>query len=254
MKCNLHTHTRRCGHAEGEDEAYVQAAIAAGYDVLGFSDHAPFPNMTFGMRPEALEGYLALVQELREKYRGQIRILVGLECEPIPQFEGHLRQLRRQVDYMLLGNHWNGRPGLLHTSQLREPKQLWRYYEDAVYGMETGLFLYLCHPDIMLAGYPRFDETARRVSRALCREANRLGLPLEYNLLGRWKERRADQLGYPCPAFWEVAAEENARAVIGVDAHAPGQLTRADYAGAEGFLKGLGLRVTANPLGGGQFP
>ncbi len=39
---NLHTHTARCRHAVGTDEAYVQAAIKAGFKVLGFSDHCPF--------------------------------------------------------------------------------------------------------------------------------------------------------------------------------------------------------------------
>ena len=43
LKCNYHTHTTRCKHAFGEDEAFVQAAITAGFDVLGFADHAPWP-------------------------------------------------------------------------------------------------------------------------------------------------------------------------------------------------------------------
>ena len=38
---NMHTHTTRCHHAAGEDREYVEKAIEAGYDVLGFSDHAP---------------------------------------------------------------------------------------------------------------------------------------------------------------------------------------------------------------------
>ena len=43
MKVNLHTHTYRCGHAEGTEEEYVLAAIENGYVKLGFSDHTPFP-------------------------------------------------------------------------------------------------------------------------------------------------------------------------------------------------------------------
>ena len=43
MKCNYHTHTMRCHHAVGEDEAYVLAALEAGFDELGFADHAPWP-------------------------------------------------------------------------------------------------------------------------------------------------------------------------------------------------------------------
>lgn len=40
FKTNYHTHTFRCHHASGSDEEYVLEAIANGYKVLGFSDHA----------------------------------------------------------------------------------------------------------------------------------------------------------------------------------------------------------------------
>ncbi len=41
IKTNYHSHTTRCKHAVGSDEAYVLAAIEAGLDEIGFSDHAP---------------------------------------------------------------------------------------------------------------------------------------------------------------------------------------------------------------------
>ena len=58
MRYNLHTHTKRCNHAQGEDREYVEAAIKAGIKTLGFSDHCPqfFPGTdyysNFRMRPE----------------------------------------------------------------------------------------------------------------------------------------------------------------------------------------------------------
>ena len=57
MKYNLHTHTIRCNHAQGDDREYVESAIMAGIKVLGFSDHCPqfFPNTdyysNFRMKP-----------------------------------------------------------------------------------------------------------------------------------------------------------------------------------------------------------
>lgn len=41
---NYHSHTERCGHAVGSDEAYVKEAIKNGYRYMGFSDHAPYRN------------------------------------------------------------------------------------------------------------------------------------------------------------------------------------------------------------------
>ena len=43
MKANYHTHTARCGHAEGTDAAFGLAALWLGFDVVGFSDHMPGP-------------------------------------------------------------------------------------------------------------------------------------------------------------------------------------------------------------------
>ena len=59
---NLHTHTYRCHHAKGTDEEYVIKAIENGYDLIGFSDHAPylFPNgyvSSFRMLPSDAQNY-----------------------------------------------------------------------------------------------------------------------------------------------------------------------------------------------------
>lgn len=40
----LHTHTKRCGHAQGEDEEYVKAAIDNKITLLGFFDYAFLPK------------------------------------------------------------------------------------------------------------------------------------------------------------------------------------------------------------------
>ncbi len=251
MKVNLHTHTYRCHHATGTDEEYVRAAIQAGYDKLGFADHTPLPY-TSGfvngdkMEPDKLEGYLRSVADLRQKYAPQMPIYVGLECEAVERFYPYLRELRQRVDYMILGNHGD-KEFEDFFGHLRRQEQLWHYLETAVSGMETGLFLYLAHPDLMLQMYPEFDETAAQVSRRLCREANRLGVPLEYNLLGVMKGHKPGCLGYPCRQFWEIAAEENSRAVIGVDAHNPETLLRADVDAAKRTLAQMGIPVLEDP-------
>jgi len=49
MKTNYHTNTQRCRHAQGSEEDYVKSALAAGVELLGFSDHAPFPDRDFGL-------------------------------------------------------------------------------------------------------------------------------------------------------------------------------------------------------------
>lgn len=251
MKVNLHTHTFRCYHAEGTDEEYVLAAMEAGFDKLGFSDHTPFPY-TDGffngdkMEMDQLEGYLSSVESLRCKYADKIEVLLGLECEAVEEFFPFLQEMRKRVDYLILGNHGDKRiEGFF--GRLKSREQLWHYLECAVKGMETGLFLYLAHPDLMFHHYPQFDEDARQVSTVLCREAKRLNVPLEYNLYGIAKGAPIGRLGYPCPDFWKIAAQEGVKAVIGVDAHAPYRLLEADLEKAKQVLTELGIELIEDP-------
>src|SRR5512136_2548376 len=89
--CDTHTHTVRCGHAGGSDEAFVEAAIARGLDAIAVTDHAPFywlprerHDPTLAMAPEALPRYVEDVLALAERYRGRIEVLLGLEADYIP--------------------------------------------------------------------------------------------------------------------------------------------------------------------------
>lgn len=251
LKVNLHTHTARCHHALGTDEEYVLAAIQAGYTKLGFSDHTPFPYIDGyvncdKMTMDELEGYISSVLSLREKYRGQIEILLGLECEAVPEFFPFLAEMKEKTDYLIFGNHGDKRFEPF-SGWIREPARLGTYLESCVRGMETGLFLYLAHPDLMFASYPVFDDTAASVSRELCRNAKKLGIPLEYNMNGLIR-RKDNVLGYPYPGFWQIAAEENCTAVVGVDAHCPNRFLEADVAGARVFLTELGMTVLDDPM------
>ena len=253
MKVNLHTHTVRCGHAEGTDEEYVIAAIENGYTKLGFADHTPFVydngyyNYT-KMLPEEYPGYLESIRSLKKKFADKIEILVGLECESVPRFFPYLKELKKDLDYLILGNHGDWSIGNPYSGRLNQRWQLHRYFAEAVEGMESGLFLYLAHPDLMLNGYPKFDDAAQYLSRELCREANRLNIPLEYNLYGMCKPQGGEGLGYPYALFWEIAAEENVRAVVGVDAHSPENFKTSDMEAAFSYLKGLGLEVLEDPM------
>lgn len=252
MEVNLHTHTFRCGHAKGSDEDYVLGAIHVGLKKMGFSDHNPLPyegdyvNHT-KMLPEELPGYIDSIRLLKEKYAGQIEILVGLECEWIPRFADYLSELRQQLDYLLLGSHGDWSIGEPYMGKVNDPIWLPKYLENTVEGMESGLFLYLAHPDLIFGRYPEFDSDAEYVSRELCRAANRLGMPLEYNLWGVRKGRPEGALGYPCTEFWRIAAEENSVAVIGMDVHDPQAYSQLDMDGARDLLTEMGIRVLEDP-------
>ena len=80
--------------------------------------------------------------------------------------------------------------------------------------METGLFAYLAHPDLIhFTGERKVYQTHMR---RLCKAAKACSMPLEINFLGLQTGRH-----YPNPDFWQLAAEEGCQVVFGCDAHKP---------------------------------
>ena len=113
MITNYHTHTKRCHHAVGEDEDYVRSAVKTGYDVLGFSDHAPYYYENgylsyYKMHPDEAEEYAKSIFALREKYRDKIQIHMGFEAEYYPEIFPEALKLWKRVgaEYVILGQHF----------------------------------------------------------------------------------------------------------------------------------------------------
>lgn len=108
---NLHTHTRRCGHADGTDCQYIEKAIEAGFTCLGFSDHIQYKedNGKYGrINFEEYPLYFSDLKELKEKYKDQITILSGLEAAYVPEVMDEFTELSKYCDFILLGQHQGG--------------------------------------------------------------------------------------------------------------------------------------------------
>ena len=249
MIANYHTHTPRCNHAEGAERSYVERALAGGLQELGFSDHTPYlfdvPGYysTFRMRPEELEDYVSTLVKLREEYRGRITLHIGLEAEYYPRLFPRLLDFLRQfpLDYLLLGQHalYNETEGIYPTRPTEDGRLLDQYLGQTVEALDTGLFTYFAHPDIMhFTGDPkRYD----RHVRALCRAAADRKIPLEFNLLGFSEGKH-----YPNPTFWRIVGEEGNPVILGSDAHSPMQTWNpALIARAEALLAGFGITPIA---------
>lgn len=227
MIANYHTHTPRCNHAEGTDEEYVQQALKAGLKLLGFSDHAPYPfgngyRSGIRMDVEELPEYCASLNALKAKYGQRIDIKIGLEAEYYPACFQAFKDLVRNSDvqYLILGQHWtfNEYDGIYNGSPTDDEQQLKQYCRQVLQGVDTGLFSYVAHPDLIrYVGDPIVYEKHIRI---LCRELAASGTPLELNLCGVRTRRH-----YPSADFWRIAAEENCVAVFGVDAHRAQELT-----------------------------
>ncbi len=227
IKTNWHTHTKRCGHAIGEDEDYVKAAIEGGLKTLGFSDHAayntPFP--TERMDKEQVEGYLSSIRSLKEKYKDQIDIYVGMEVECYKSEWDTLSEYRKELDYCILGQH-NLDIDLMSSYGLETPQQLSMYVDRLEYACEHALCDYIAHPDVCLYSYPYTDESVKKIAERIADISLKYNMPLELNTgsgvhNGMKNYPDGMRYAYPTRIFFETFAEKKCPIIIGLDVHNP---------------------------------
>ncbi|MBE6883149.1 MAG: histidinol-phosphatase HisJ family protein [Ruminococcaceae bacterium] len=224
LGANYHTHTHRCKHAAENERNYIENAIAGGVKILGFADHTPqfFDDgyySNFRMYPEELQNYTDTLLNLREEYKGQIDILIGLEVEYYPKFFGRLIDFLKDypMDYLILGQHFinnefDGYQHVIHPTE--DVSFIAQYTEQVCEAFETGYFAYAAHPD--MCNFIADPAVYRSYSRRICEKAKELDIPLEMNFLG-YTEKRC----YPRMDFWEIAAEVGNTVIFGCDAHQP---------------------------------
>lgn len=225
MIANYHTHTARCKHAVGMEEDYVRAAIDSGLQILGFSDHAPYPFRShIRMAPKERDEHIAVVMALKQQYADRLKIHLGFEAECyMDSFPEFVRQLRdTPVEYLILGQHWLGPDDERYNGTPTETEEdLCQYCNQVIDGIYTGAFTYIAHPD--LVHYVGEEHIFRTHMRRLCKAAKQCDIPLEINLLGIQGKRH-----YPRRSFWELAGEEGCKVILGVDAHDPAALGDAE--------------------------
>ena len=255
MKANYHTHTYRCHHATMDpDEAYILAAIEAGFDELAMTDHVPFKETKYPlqfqdrMSYEECDDYLSSIRELKEKYRDKIHILVGFEAEYFPEQEDYLRKLSEKADILINGQHFrdcccNDYATISQTSE--DLLHLGEQYEQAA---RSGLFSIIAHPDYFMLGRNCWNTDCERLAHKVAELSVTYDIPLEINLGGLkyglrdYGDKRA--YAYPFYEFWEIVSQYPVKAIYGYDAHDPKVLKenwRMDEVNR--VLKGLPLHI-----------
>lgn len=233
---NLHTHTARCKHAEGDVLAYAQHAAAAGMHTLGIADHTPWVDGRWDgvrMHLDELDGYLAAIDAAAAAVPS-VRLLRGLEAELVPEHAAWLHDdvlIGKQLDYLIAAVHylpptdgrdrtdganWDGA-----FSHSNGPEGLKRYIAQAEVTLGSGLFCLLAHPDVFGVCNEHFDADCVAASHDLCQLAVDAGIALELNAYGLRKPQRFGRAGYPWRPFWEIVSEYPVTVAISSDAHDP---------------------------------
>ncbi len=118
MPTNHHTHSL---YSDGSShpEEYIVSAIEKGFYLLGFTEHSPLPfENTFSFKKENKEEYLVLMNNLKQKYSGQIAVYSGMEMDYIPGMSENFSKVKSEykLDYLI---------GSVHLVRPADKDELW---------------------------------------------------------------------------------------------------------------------------------
>ena len=250
IKSNVHTHTTFCDGKNTVDEM-VEEAVARGFDTIGFSGHSYTPfDTSYCMKD--VEGYVAAVKAEKEKYRGKIDVLCGIEADFYGEFDQSL------FDFVIGSVHYIKKDGECYP--IDESEKSFDYLLNNVFG---GDFLSLAEnyfsavtqmaekikPDILghfdlIAkfndGNRFFDENDERYKKIALDAVDKIDekIVFELNLGAMYKGYRLAP--YPQRFVLDRLCELNRPLVISSDVHDKKTLGRyfddmADYLKDVGF-------------------
>lgn len=258
IKADTHLHT--CySHARNTPFEMYAAALAAGLDLIGFSEHSPRPD-GFDYADEYrdklvrhLSDYINRVTDLREQ-TGSCRVLLGMEIDWLSGEEAFTAKSCRQFDFnYLLGSvHFIDRWGFdndsgswQNASQEQCEKWYEQYFDSWQKMLASGLFNIASHPDLIKIFTP--DQfhiwLAKPESRQLIRQClqtlKNSGMAMEISSAGL---RKPCGEIYPCAPIMAMAAELELPISFASDAHCAKDVAYAfprlaSYASAFGFRK-----------------
>jgi histidinol-phosphatase (PHP family) len=260
VRANYHTHSTFCdGKASPAEMA--RAARKAGYEILGFSSHSPFPHGEgWAMRPECLGEYAAEIGRLKAAWapggaeasrHGHMEVLLGLEVDWFPgerrPADGAFATIA--PDYLLGSVHYveveGSAPFTVDSSEAHFDASLAElaarhgreeaarlvyedYYRRLGAMIEDGGFAILGHFDLVKKNnvdFRVFDETESRYLDAAFEAASRLvgkGIVAEVNLGGMARGKTKEP--YPSLAIMEELHRLGVPVTFTADAHEPEHL------------------------------
>lgn len=230
IKTNFHSHTYLCGHAGGSPIDYVKEAIKHQYTHLGISEHAPMPNLRSTNSRLELHNYdlyFKLLDEAKAYANNHnLNFYKGFEIEYFKDLEHLYPKYLKDVDYLILGQHYIIRDGVnKSTFALNDLEDVKIYVETVVAALKTNYFSILAHPELCFFNIKNVTDEMYELLRPIIKTAKELDIPLEINANGFRRAKYEDQnedinnVRYPKIPFLQMVKEEGAKVIIGSDAH-----------------------------------
>ena len=243
IKANYHTHTTWC---DGKDSPrrVIQAAVAKGFDAIGFSSHAMLPesDTDWVLTPEKAPRYAREVRSLAEEYNDHIRVLCGVEADYVPGGAKPDRATYAAIapDYIIGSLHWvvaedGARVPVDHTPELLADgirdhfagsaeafvRAYFRQQRDMVANFDFDVVGHLDLVRKFNVKHPYFDENADWYREEIGKTAAAVaksGKLAEVNT-GAISRGWLDD-AYPSSEFRKMLREKGVKFILSADAHA----------------------------------
>lgn len=240
IKANYHTHSTFC---DGNDslEDIILSAIERNIEILGFSSHAMYPFSSSWHIPfKEYENYVNSVNNLKEKYKDKIQILLGFEADyveglSVPDFETYKKF---SPDFLIGSVHYilteNGRLCVDYSAnklsqKIQElfngdtKKLVCEYFNQERNLLKKGNFTILGHADLIRKNNSKikmFNESEswyRKELKATAKEIAKSEVIVEINTGGI--ARGSTDCIYPSKEFLTLLKEFKVPITISSDCH-----------------------------------
>ncbi|GAC1358407.1 MAG: histidinol-phosphatase [Herpetosiphon sp.] len=255
---DYHTHHYRCGHAVGQLEEYVNAAITADLTEIGLSDHSPIyhlgddphPLPETAMARHELPRYIAEIEQIRNRYADRITVRLGVESDYVLGWDDHYRRLWQQypLDYVIGSVHWLDTWSIFSTT-LPVGRTAGEVYYDYLHTTQaaarSGAYEIIGHLDCLktrghipdFAITPLLEDTVRVIRDS--------GVAIELNTSG-WRKECNDC--FPRAELLACCCHYGVPVTLGSDAHKPADVA-SHFTRACELLRSVGYREIATFAG-----
>ncbi|WP_052291974.1 histidinol-phosphatase [Natranaerobius thermophilus] len=255
---DYHTHTWRCGHAEGNIEDYVLKAIERGLTEIGISDHYPMDVLNVpsedisSMLYQDLQTYVNEVKEVARRYESQITVRLGTEMD-------YFRDLKLGYNRILEEYDWDYVIGSIHFLEGKDvshPKNLTfyqknslidiycKYFDEIKTMTNSEEFDIIGHVDVIKKhGYvPEGENSVKELQEFYLELARLFAQKQQVVEINTGGLRAPVEEIYPAEDFLNKLISHNVPLTIGSDAHHPDEV---GYSNSEivGYLKEMGVNT-----------
>ena len=251
MLTNYHTHTTLCD-GKSTPEEVVRSAIEKGFSAIGFSGHA-ITDFDTSYCLKDIDAYIAHINSLKEKYKKEIQIYVGIEEDALQWTD------RNKFDYLLGSSHYLEKNGTYYQLDcgVEQLTQCLEAFLGDPLALAEAYYTQFCtyikerKPDIvghfdLITKYEESqtnwffpNEAYHRLSEKFMKIAAQNDVIFELNTGGIARGIRTTP--YPYENLLHILKQENAKLILNSDSHHKDTID-CYFSEAKKYLKDIGFQ------------